>query len=81
MTVITVWPGATAQECRIRVAELLENGCRNSGGMTAPKPIPARAWRLSPSPYRDMTPLSEVQEEFLSGAKSLGDESKISRQV
>lgn len=49
MTVITVWPGATAQEMQDQVAEPLENACRSSNGMTARKPIPGPAWPLSRS--------------------------------
>jgi hypothetical protein len=76
MTVITVWPGATAQEMQDQVPSRWKNACRSSNGMTARKPIPGPAWRLSRS--QDNTPPSQVQEEFYQARKKLGDEAETS---
>lgn len=46
MTVVTAWPGATAQEMQDQVAEKLKNVCRNCAGMKGLKPTPDPAWLL-----------------------------------
>ena len=46
MTVITAWPGATAQEMQDQVAEKTRKAaCRNCAGTTAPRPTRGPAWR------------------------------------
>ena len=45
MTVITAWPGATAQEMQDLVAEPLEKRLQGCAGTTVPRRSRARGWR------------------------------------
>jgi multidrug efflux pump subunit AcrB len=74
MTVITVWPGATAQEMQDQVAEPLEKRLQELKWYDRTDTRPA--WRLSRLSLQDSTPPSEVQEEFYQARKKLGDEAK-----
>lgn len=70
MTVISVWPGATAQEMQDQVAEPLENACRSSNGMTGRKLIPAPAWRLSPYRCKTKRPPQKCKRSSIRRGKS-----------
>jgi multidrug efflux pump subunit AcrB len=45
MTVITAWPGATAQEMQDQVADPWRSAYRNCAGMIALKPSRGPVWR------------------------------------
>ena len=45
MTIVTAWPGATAQEMHDQVAERSKSACRSCAGTTAAKPTRAPASR------------------------------------
>ncbi|QFQ09124.1 efflux RND transporter permease subunit [Enterobacter sichuanensis] len=76
MTVITVWPGATAQEIQDQVAEPLEKRLQELKwyDRTETYTLPGMAFiTLS---LQDKTPPAEVQDEFYQARKKLGDETR-----
>lgn len=81
MTVITVWPGATAQEMQDQVAEPLEKRLQELKWYDRTETYTRPGMAFITLSLQDMTPPSEVQEEFYQARKKLGDESKISRRA
>ncbi len=76
MTVITAWPGATAQEMQDQVADPLEKRLQElrwydrADTYTRPGLAVTMLW------LRDDAPPSQIQEEFYQARKKLGDEAK-----
>ncbi|CAI0771130.1 Swarming motility protein SwrC [Serratia proteamaculans] len=76
MTVITAWPGATAQEMQDQVAEPLEKRMQELKwyGRSETYTRPGLAFTMLS--LADKTPPSEVQEAFYQARKKLGDETR-----
>ncbi|MBT2050717.1 efflux RND transporter permease subunit [Enterobacter asburiae] len=76
MTVITVWPGATAQEIQDQVAEPLEKRLQELKWYDRTETYTRPGMALITLSLQDKTPPAEVQEEFYQARKKLGDESQ-----
>lgn len=76
MTVITVWPGATAQEIQDQVAEPLEKRLQELKWYDRTETYTRPGMAFITLSLQDMTPPAEVQEEFYQARKKLGDESQ-----
>ncbi|WP_145550699.1 efflux RND transporter permease subunit [Yersinia intermedia] len=76
MTIITVWPGATAQEIQDQVAEPLEKRLQELKWYDRTETYTRPGMAFITLSLQDKTPPSQVQEEFYQARKKLGDESK-----
>ncbi|KLG15060.1 multidrug transporter [Enterobacter roggenkampii] len=76
MTVITVWPGATAQEIQDQVAEPLEKRLQELKWYDRTETYTRPGMAYITLSLQDKTPPAEVQEEFYQARKKLGDESQ-----
>lgn len=76
MTVITVWPGATAQEMQDQVAEPLEKRLQELKWYDRTETYTRPGMAFITLSLQDNTPPSQVQEEFYQARKKLGDESR-----
>ena len=76
MTVITVWPGATAQEIQDQVAEPLEKRLQELKWYDRTETYTRPGMAFITLSLQDKTPPSQVQEEFYQARKKLGDETK-----
>ncbi|MHA1042281.1 efflux RND transporter permease subunit [Enterobacter ludwigii] len=76
MTVITVWPGATAQEIQDQVAEPLEKRLQELKWYDRTETYARPGMAFITLSLQDKTPPSQVQEEFYQARKKLGDETK-----
>ncbi|MCK7430434.1 efflux RND transporter permease subunit [Enterobacter chengduensis] len=76
MTVITVWPGATAQEIQDQVAEPLEKRLQELKWYDRTETYTRPGMAFITLSLQDKTPPGEVQEEFYQARKKLGDESQ-----
>ncbi len=76
MTVITVWPGATAQEMQDQVAEPLEKRLQELKWYDRTETYTRPGIALITLSLQDQTPPSEVPEQFYQARKKLGDEAK-----
>ncbi|WP_407220481.1 efflux RND transporter permease subunit [Enterobacter sp. CPE_E1214] len=76
MTVITVWPGATAQEIQDQVAEPLEKRLQELKWYDRTETYTRPGMAFITLSLQDKTPPTEVQEEFYQARKKLGDESQ-----
>ncbi|HDR2407348.1 TPA: efflux RND transporter permease subunit [Enterobacter asburiae] len=76
MTVITVWPGATAQEIQDQVAEPLEKRLQELKWYDRTETYTRPGMAFITLSLQDMTPPADVQEEFYQARKKLGDESQ-----
>ncbi|MCQ4444959.1 efflux RND transporter permease subunit [Enterobacter cloacae] len=76
MTVIAVWPGATAQEIQDQVAEPLEKRLQELKWYDRTETYTRPGMAFITLSLQDKTPPSEVQEEFYQARKKLGDESQ-----
>ncbi|HAS1951186.1 TPA: efflux RND transporter permease subunit [Enterobacter asburiae] len=76
MTVITVWPGATAQEIQDQVAEPLEKRLQELKWYDRTETYTRPGMAFITLSLQDQTPPAEVQEEFYQARKKLGDESQ-----
>ncbi|WP_395314355.1 efflux RND transporter permease subunit [Enterobacter sp. ECC-249] len=76
MTVITVWPGATAREIQDQVAEPLEKRLQELKWYDRTETYTRPGMAYITLSLQDKTPPSEVQEEFYQARKKLGDESR-----
>ncbi|XAH21104.1 efflux RND transporter permease subunit [Xylophilus sp. GW821-FHT01B05] len=76
MTVVTAWPGATAQEMQDQVAEPLEKRLQELRWYDRTDTYTRPGLAFSMISLRDDTPPSEVQDEFYQARKKLGDEAK-----
>ncbi|MBD9436577.1 efflux RND transporter permease subunit [Pseudoxanthomonas sp. PXM03] len=76
MTVVTAWPGATAQEMQDLVAEPLEKRLQELRWYDRSETYTRPGLAFTMVSLRDTTPPSQVQEEFYQARKKLGDEAK-----
>ncbi|MGX5010004.1 efflux RND transporter permease subunit [Enterobacter asburiae] len=76
MTVITVWPGATAQEIQDQVAEPLEKRLQELKWYDRTETYTRPGMAFITLSLQDKTPPAEVQEVFYQARKKLGDESQ-----
>jgi multidrug efflux pump subunit AcrB len=76
MTIVTAWPGATAQEMQDQVAEPLEKRMQELRWYDRTETYTRPGLAFTMVSLLDRTPPSEVQEEFYQARKKLGDEAK-----
>lgn len=76
MTVITVWPGATAQEIQDQVAEPLEKRLQELKWYDRTETYTRPGMAFITLSLQDKTPPAEVQDEFYQARKKLGDETR-----
>lgn len=76
MTIITAWPGATAQEMQDQVAEPLEKRMQELKWYDRTETYTRPGMAFTVLWLQDSTPPSQVQEEFYQARKKLGDEAK-----
>lgn len=76
MTIISVWPGATAQEIQDQVAEPLEKRLQELKWYDRTETYTRTGMAFITLSLQDSTPPSQVQEEFYQARKKLGDEAK-----
>ncbi|WP_282371736.1 efflux RND transporter permease subunit [Pseudomonas sp. PS02290] len=76
MTVISVWPGATAQEMQDQVAEPLEKRMQELKWYDRSETYTRPGMAFTIVSLLDKTPPSEVQEEFYQARKKLSDAAK-----
>nr|WP_202428466.1 efflux RND transporter permease subunit [Dickeya dianthicola] len=76
MTIITAWPGATAQEMQDQVAEPLEKRLQELRWYDRTETYTRPGLAFTMLSLKDSAPPSEVQEEFYQTRKKMGDEAK-----
>ena len=76
MTIITAWPGATAQEMQDQVTEPLEKRMQELKWYDRSETYTRPGMAFTTLFLQDSTPPSQVQEEFYQARKKLGDEAK-----
>jgi multidrug efflux pump subunit AcrB len=76
MTVVTVWPGATAQEMQDQVAEPLEKRLQELRWYDRAETFARPGLAFTVLQLRDDMPPSDVQAEFYQARKKLGDEAR-----
>ncbi|ACT13707.1 MULTISPECIES: efflux RND transporter permease subunit [Pectobacterium] len=76
MTIITAWPGATAQQMQDQVAEPLEKRMQELKWYDRSETYTRPGLAFTMLSLLDSTPPSQVQEEFYQARKKLGDEAK-----
>ncbi|CAI1544035.1 Swarming motility protein SwrC [Serratia quinivorans] len=76
MTIITAWPGATAQEMQDQVAEPLEKRMQELKWYYRSETYTRPGLAFTMLSLQDRTPPAQVQEEFYQARKKLGDEVK-----
>ncbi|MDX7161960.1 MULTISPECIES: efflux RND transporter permease subunit [Klebsiella] len=76
MTIISAWPGATAQEMQDQVAEPLEKRMQELKWYDRSETYTRPGLAYTMLSLQDSTPPSQVQEEFYQARKKLGDEAK-----
>jgi len=76
MTVVTAWPGATAQEMQDQVAEPLEKRMQELRWYDRTETYTRPGLAFTMVILRDSAPPAEVQEEFYQARKKLADEAK-----
>ncbi|MDT3249589.1 efflux RND transporter permease subunit [Serratia sp. root2] len=76
MTIVTAWPGATAQEMQDQVAEPLEKRLQELKWYDRSETYTRPGLAFTMLSLQDGTPPSQVQEEFYQARKKLGDEAK-----
>ncbi|MGF7156374.1 efflux RND transporter permease subunit [Novosphingobium gossypii] len=82
MTVVTAWPGATAQEMQDQVAEPLEKRLQELSWYDRSETFTRPGLAFTTLTLKDMTPPADVPEEFYQARKKLVDEaSKLPRGV
>jgi len=74
MTVITAWPGATAQEMQDQVAEKVEKRMQELRWYDRTETYTTPGLAFTTLTLLDTTPPSEVQEQFYQARKKVGDE-------
>jgi multidrug efflux pump subunit AcrB len=74
MTVITAWPGATAQEMQDQVAEKLEKRLQELRWYDRSETYTRPGLAFTTLTLLDSTPPAEVQEQFYQARKKVGDE-------
>jgi multidrug efflux pump subunit AcrB len=76
MTVVTAWPGATAQEMQNQVAERLEKRLQELRWYDRSETFTRPGLAFTLVQLRDDMPPSEVQSEFYQVRKKMGDEAR-----
>jgi multidrug efflux pump subunit AcrB len=76
MTVITAWPGATAQEMQDQVAEKIEKRLQELRWYDRSETYTRPGLAFTTLTLLDTTPPSAVQEEFYQARKKVGDEAR-----
>ena len=76
MTIISAWPGATAQEMQDQVAEPLEKRMQELKWYDRTETYTRPGLAFTMLSLQDSTQPSQVQEEFYQARKKLGDEAK-----
>ncbi|WP_033577671.1 efflux RND transporter permease subunit [Dickeya chrysanthemi] len=76
MTIITAWPGATAQEMQDQVAEPLEKRLQELRWYDRAETFTRPGLAITMLSFLDSAPPSEIQEEFYQARKKMGDEAK-----
>ncbi|MEB5838478.1 efflux RND transporter permease subunit [Pantoea dispersa] len=76
MTIVTAWPGATAQEMQDQVAEPLEKRMQELKWYDRTETYTRPGLSFTVLWLQDSTPPSQVQEEFYQARKKLNDETK-----
>ncbi|OMP97283.1 efflux RND transporter permease subunit [Raoultella terrigena] len=76
MTIISAWPGATAQEMQDQVAEPLEKRMQELKWYDRTETYTRPGLAFTMLSLQDSTPPSLVQEEFYQARKKLGDEAQ-----
>ncbi|MDA8522892.1 efflux RND transporter permease subunit [Acidovorax sp. NCPPB 4044] len=76
MTIITAWPGATAQEMQDQVAEKLEKRLQELRWYDRTETFVRPGLAFTTLTLLDSTPPGEVQDEFYQARKKLGDEAR-----
>jgi len=74
MTVITAWPGATAQEMQDQVAEKLEKRLQELRWYERSETYTRPGLAFTTLTLQDSTPPADVQEQFYQARKKVGDE-------
>lgn len=74
MTIITAWPGATAQEMQDQVAEKIEKRLQELRWYERSETYTRPGLAFTTLTLLDSTPPSEVQDEFYQARKKVGDE-------
>ncbi|MFP4592192.1 efflux RND transporter permease subunit [Ralstonia sp.] len=74
MNIVTVWPGATAQEMQDQVAEKLEKRMQELRWYDRTETYTRPGLAFTTLTLLDSTPPSEVQEEFYQARKKVSDE-------
>jgi multidrug efflux pump subunit AcrB len=75
MTIITAWPGATAQEMQDQVAEKIEKRMQELRWYDRTETYTRPGLAFTTLTLRDSTPPSEVPGQFYQARKKIGDES------
>lgn len=76
MTIVSVWPGATAQEMQDQVAEPLEKRMQELKWYDRSETYTRPGLAFTMLSLLDSTPPSQVQEEFYQARKKLSDEAR-----
>ncbi|WP_336777716.1 efflux RND transporter permease subunit [Pantoea sp. USHLN256] len=76
LTVITAWPGATAQEMQDQVAEPLEKRLQELKWYDRSETYTRPGMAYTMVSLQDSTPPAEVQEQFYQARKKLSDEAR-----
>jgi multidrug efflux pump subunit AcrB len=74
MTIITAWPGATAQEMQDQVAEKIEKRMQELRWYDRTQTYTRPGLAFTTLTLLDSTPPSQVQDEFYQARKKVGDE-------
>ncbi|MBW8893239.1 MAG: efflux RND transporter permease subunit, partial [Burkholderiales bacterium] len=74
MTIITAWPGATAQEMQDQVAEKIEKRMQELRWYDRTETYTRPGLAFTTLTLLDKTPPGDVQEEFYQARKKVGDE-------
>ncbi len=82
MTIVTTWPGATAQEMQDQIAEPLEKRMQELKWYDRTETFTRPGLAFTTMTLKDSTPPAEVPEEFYQARKKLSDETpKLPRGV
>jgi len=76
MTVVTAWPGATAQEMQDQVAEKIEKRMQELRWYDRTETFTRPGLAFTTVTLQDSTPPAEVQEEFYQARKKISDEAR-----
>jgi multidrug efflux pump subunit AcrB len=76
MTIVTAWPGATAQEMQDQVAEKIEKRLQELRWYDRSETYTRPGLAFTTLTLLDSTPPSQVPEEFYQARKKVGDEAK-----